>query len=196
VVGAKKAPNDCYSSFSLINDALGHCDANLAASYSQLSAAETTPLATERVDQASALGDTLRERESHLSPLLNAHSLTFSVSSSARSASALIFTALATISCAALSASARISRAVACASAMRRSPSACARASTSAATKTCAVDRSSIRFVVHPHLVCGALLEGRTTKTSPPFTAGILSTNSTHSQGCRLSASCMPDSLP
>jgi hypothetical protein len=75
----KKAPNDCYSSFSLINDALGHCDANLAASYSQLSAAETTALATERVDQASALGDTLRERESRLSPLLNAHSLTFSV---------------------------------------------------------------------------------------------------------------------
>jgi hypothetical protein len=30
-------------------------------------------------DQASALGDTLRKRESRLSPLLNAHSLTFSV---------------------------------------------------------------------------------------------------------------------
>ena len=79
MVGAKKAPNDCHSSFSLINDALGLCDANLAASYSQLSAAETTALATERVDKASALGDTLRERESRLSPLLNAHSLTFSV---------------------------------------------------------------------------------------------------------------------
>ena len=78
-VGVKKAPSDCYSSFSLINDALGHCDANLAASYSQLSAAGTTALATERVDQASALGDTLRERESRLSPLLNAHSLTFGV---------------------------------------------------------------------------------------------------------------------
>jgi hypothetical protein len=61
------------------NDPLGPCDANLAASDSQLSAAETTALATERVDQASALGDTLRERESRLSPLLNAHSLTFSV---------------------------------------------------------------------------------------------------------------------
>ena len=78
MVGAKKAPNDCYGSFSLINDALGHCDANLAASYSQLIAAETT-LATERVDQASALGDTLREREGRLSPLLNARNLTFSV---------------------------------------------------------------------------------------------------------------------
>jgi hypothetical protein len=79
VVGAKKAPNDCYSSFSLINDALGHCDANLTASYSQLSATETSALATERVDQVSALGDTLRERESRLSPLLNTRSLAFSV---------------------------------------------------------------------------------------------------------------------
>jgi hypothetical protein len=70
VVGAKKASNDCYSSFSLIDDALGHCDANLAASYSQLSAAETTALATERVDQASALGDTLRERDGNAQPLL------------------------------------------------------------------------------------------------------------------------------
>jgi hypothetical protein len=79
VVGAKKAPNDCYSSFSLINDALGHCDANLTASYSQLSATETSALATERVDQVSALGYTLRERESRLSPLLNTRSLAFSV---------------------------------------------------------------------------------------------------------------------
>jgi hypothetical protein len=79
VVGAKKAPNDCYSSFSLINDALSHCDANLAASYSQLSAAGTTALATERVDHAPALGDVLCKRERRLSTLLNAHSLASSL---------------------------------------------------------------------------------------------------------------------
>jgi hypothetical protein len=108
-------------------------------------------------------------------------------SSSVRSASALIFTALATISCAALSASPRISRAVACASAMMRSRSACARASTSAAVssvfataKASAVDRSSIRFAVQRHVFCGALLPRRTTKTPPPSTAGIVSVNSAH----------------
>jgi hypothetical protein len=40
--------------------------------------AQTAALATERVDQASALGDALRKRESRLSPLLNARSLAFS----------------------------------------------------------------------------------------------------------------------
>ena len=56
------------------------------------------------------------------------------------------------------------------ASAMMCSRSACARALTSAAirsvfaaAKVYAVDRSSIRFAVQPHLVCGALLPRRTT---------------------------------
>jgi hypothetical protein len=79
---ASRPPSGAVTAIALcsfINDALDHRDANFAASYSQLSAAGTAALATERVDEASALGDTLRERESRLSPLLNTRSLAFSV---------------------------------------------------------------------------------------------------------------------
>src|ERR1700730_3675434 len=93
------------------------------------------------------------------------HTAFFLASSSARSASALVFTALATISCAALSASATISRAVACASAMmgpRWASNSTAASSVVAAAKASAVDLSSIRFA--HHVVWGALLARRTTK--------------------------------
>ena len=114
------------------------------------------------------------------------HAALLLASSSARSASTLIFTALATISCAALSASATISRAVACASAMMRSPSACAMATASAtgnnvfvAAKASAGNRSTVRSAGAAAsgalVVALSLPSSRATKTPGRSRAAIVS---------------------
>src|ERR1700730_11687783 len=114
------------------------------------------------------------------------HAALLLASSSARSASAFIFTALATISCATLSASATVLRAVACASAKMLSRSACAMATASAtgsnvfaAAKASAGNRSTVRSAGAAAsgalVVALSLPSSRATKTPVRSRAAIVS---------------------